>query len=326
MLKVIARDEAPALTDKNAWAAFPYADYDIVILDSVSAATEGIEEKDGGKAGAGLAPLLDAARRGPAILLLANTDKLALKIRGSGILGDRADIVFEVRDATELKIESQHRVWWDALPDSGEHTWSERAQRRRRRDAYRLALVPSKFRLGEEPDPLCFEVRHDTDPWSVLDVTREVEQQLEDVKRKAKDSDQMKVDLAVGKLKLALPIAKNPDAITLLTNAGLSRAAARRLIDDRADRDWIMDGAGTSKHPYILRPPAGNNDSQTATGRGSSTTAFPASLGAEDRQETLTLKSHAEKGFDDRISLPTGQVSNRLGAAERGPETDRYEP
>jgi AAA domain len=74
-IKIICRDEAPPLTDKAAWAAFPYADYDFVILDSISAATEGVEEKDGGKAGAGLAPLLDAARKGPAVLVLANTDK-----------------------------------------------------------------------------------------------------------------------------------------------------------------------------------------------------------------------------------------------------------
>ena len=57
-----------------------------MILDSISAATEGVEERDGGKAGAGLAPLLDAARRGPAVLLLANATKDGLKVRGSGTL------------------------------------------------------------------------------------------------------------------------------------------------------------------------------------------------------------------------------------------------
>jgi hypothetical protein len=41
--KLIARDEAPPLTDKAAWARFPYTDYDVVVLDSISAATEGVD-------------------------------------------------------------------------------------------------------------------------------------------------------------------------------------------------------------------------------------------------------------------------------------------
>ncbi len=216
-----------------------------VILDSISSATEGVEEKDGGKAGAGLAPLLDAARRGPAVLLLANTDKLGLKVRGSGTLNDRADIVFEVRDATDLKIEAKMQAWWDALPDGAEHAWGERTKRRRRRDSYRLAMMASKFRLGEEPNPLAYEIRHDTEPWSVAEVTSEIEQQLDDAKRQVADAEQAKVDGAVAALREKLPLPKNPEAVEVLTSFGLSRSAARRLIDDRAGRDWILAGAGT---------------------------------------------------------------------------------
>lgn len=71
--------------------------------------------------------------------------------------------MFEVRDATDLKIEAKHAAWWDALPDGGEHAWSDRAKRRRQRESYRLALIASKFRLGEEPSLVCFEIHHDTD-------------------------------------------------------------------------------------------------------------------------------------------------------------------
>jgi hypothetical protein len=262
-LKIIARDEAPPLTDKAAWAVFPYADYDFVILDSISAATEGVEEKDGGKAGAGLAPLLDAARRGPAVLLLANTTKDGLKVRGSGTLTDRADIVYEVRDATDLKLEAKHQVWWDALPDSGEHTWGERAKRRRRRDSYRLALVVSKFRLAEEPNPIAFDLHHNTDPWSASDVTAEVEQQLEDAKRQASDAEQAKIDDAVAALQAALPLVQNPDALSLLEARGLSRNTARRLIKDRAGRDWVLVGSGVKNDPYKVDRLARNGALQT---------------------------------------------------------------
>jgi hypothetical protein len=286
-LKIIARDEAPPLTDKAAWAAFPYRDYDFVILDSISAATEGVEEKDGGKAGAGLAPLVDAARHGPSVLLLANTTKDGLKIRGSGTLSDRADIVFEIRDATELKADPKHEAWWDALPFGGEHTWGDRAKRRRRRDSYRLALVTSKFRLGEEPNPICFEVHHDSDPWSVIEVTSVVEQQLDDAKRQAADAQQAKVDIAAAALKTALPIVKNPDAIDLLTAHDLSRNAARRLIEDRAGRDWNVAGAGTKKDPHILKPAAGNQIQQTPSAPMVSTIPIPAVTGAQGRQELM---------------------------------------
>lgn len=289
-LKVIARDQAPPLTDRAAWGAFPYHDYDFVVLDSISAATEGVEEKDGGKAGAGLAPLLDAARRGPAVLLLANTTKDGLKVRGSGTLSDRADIVFEVRDATDLKVDVKHEVWWEALPESGEHAWSDRAKRRRRRDSYRLALVVSKFRLGEEPNPIVFEVHHDLDPWSVTDVTAEVEQQLEDAKRAAADAAQAKADAAVAALAAALPIAKNPGAIDLLVGLGFGRNAARRLIADRTGRDWILASPGTKKDPYILQPLAGNDASKIPSLPVASSDPIPAGP-VPQRWQEMPLKN-----------------------------------
>jgi len=286
-LKVLARDEAPPLTDKAAWLAFPYADYDFVILDSISAATEGVEERDGGRAGAGLAPLLDAARRGPAVLMLANTTKDGVKVRGSGTLSDRADIVFEVRDATDLKVDAKHSTWWDALPDCGEHAWSDRAKRRRRRDSYRLALVTSKFRLGEEPNPICFEIRHDTDPWTVEDVTQQLEEQLEAAKRAAADADQKKMDLAVAALIAKLPMPKNPDALQLLQDHGLSRNEARRLLADRANRDWVVKGSGTKNDPYILESAAGNRYLQSPCGPRSACSPIPAALVPQWRQETM---------------------------------------
>lgn len=61
--KVINRDYAPALTDATAWAAFPLETYDLVIIDSIDAATEGVGEGDSTKPATALAALLDLARR-----------------------------------------------------------------------------------------------------------------------------------------------------------------------------------------------------------------------------------------------------------------------
>ncbi len=71
-LKVLTRDQAPPLTDAAAWAAFPVAAYDVVIVDSIGAATEGVSEKEGKQTQQYLATLKDLARRGPAVLALDN--------------------------------------------------------------------------------------------------------------------------------------------------------------------------------------------------------------------------------------------------------------
>jgi hypothetical protein len=225
-------------------------------------------------------------------------------------VSDRVDILYEVRDATDLKIEAKHDVWWDALPDSGEHAWSERAKRRRRREVYRLALVTSKFRLGEEPNPVCFELHHDTEPWSVSDVTSEVEKALEDAKRQAADAQQRKIDDAVAALVKALPLPKNPDAIDLLRAHGVSLHAARRLIDDRNGRDWIIAGVGTKNDPYILKPPTGNDSSQTNKQTSISDGPIPVATGIQDRQESTDAKYNAQNTFSDADFLPPDSAND----------------
>jgi hypothetical protein len=175
-LRVLTRDHAPAMTDRAAWQQFPFAEYDLVIVDSIDAATEGVGEQDSAKPARALAPLLDIARRetGPAILVLGNVVKSGAHGRGSGVVEDRADIVFEVRDATGLE-PSGTKAWWLELPPAGRDAWADRAVRRRRRDRYRLAFIPSKFRIGEEPDPFILEIDLSTEPWQLQDVTGEVE-------------------------------------------------------------------------------------------------------------------------------------------------------
>jgi hypothetical protein len=297
-LKVIARDEAPPLTDKAAWAIFPYTAYDLVILDSISASTEGVDQGDGGAAGAGLAPLLDAARKGPAVLVLANTDKAGLKIRDSGVLSDRVDVVYEVRDATDLTVTAKHGAWWDALLPAGEEAWGDRAKRRRRRDSYWLGLIPSKFRIGEWPDPRALEIHHNTEPWSVTDITAELEQKLERAKRAAADAEQAKLDAAAAELAKHLPIAKTTDAIETLRKAGLGRNSARRLIEERLGRDWQQVGAGSKTDPVFLELPAGILGSQNPSPPRVSNTPIPAAIGAQGRQESPSQITTPPMGSD----------------------------
>jgi RecA-family ATPase len=92
-LKVLTRETAPPLTDKAAWDQFPVEDYDVVIVDSLGASTEGISEKEGRQTQEFLATLKDLARRGPAILCLDNTNKAGTNYRGRGEKADAVDTI-----------------------------------------------------------------------------------------------------------------------------------------------------------------------------------------------------------------------------------------
>jgi hypothetical protein len=135
-LKLMTRDDVPPLTDTAAWLTFPFDRYDLVIVDSLDASTEGVGEQDSAKPAKAIAPLLDIAHRadGPAILILGNTIKSGSHGRGSGVVEDRGDIVYEVRDATDFT-PSGRKPWWTELPASGRDAWAERASGARRGSA-----------------------------------------------------------------------------------------------------------------------------------------------------------------------------------------------
>jgi hypothetical protein len=169
-IKILRRDEAPDLKDKKAWQSFPVKDHDVLMLDSVATFTEGITEKEGKETSLVLATLLDLAHQGPAVLALANCTKDALTIKGRGDWSDRADIVYEVRDATGFT-PSGKKPWWLELPPASESDWADRATRRRSRTDYRLAFFASKFRIGQQPEPFCIEINLFGPQWTITDVT-----------------------------------------------------------------------------------------------------------------------------------------------------------
>jgi len=87
-------------------ASLPYSDFDLVVVDAWDSMAEGMGEQDSSKPARALAPLLDVCHRenGTAVLLLGNTIKSAQHSRGSGVVEDRADIVYEVRDTTGFRL------------------------------------------------------------------------------------------------------------------------------------------------------------------------------------------------------------------------------
>src|SRR5262245_24764923 len=136
-LHILTRQEAPDLKDKAAWALFPLNAYDVVIIDSVGSSTEGVTENEGKQITEVLATVVDLARQGPAMLLLMNCTKDGMTLKGRGDWADRADIIYEVRDATDFT-PSGKKPWWQELPEAGEAAWADRAARRSGRTELRL--------------------------------------------------------------------------------------------------------------------------------------------------------------------------------------------
>ncbi len=331
MLKVLTRDEAPPLTDAQAWAAFPFHDYDLVIIDSLDASAEGIGEKDSAKPSRAISPILDIAHRadGPAILVLGNTVKSAEHGRGSGVIEDRADICFEVRDATDFR-PTGTKPWWEELPKAGAAYWAERATRRKSRDRYRLAFVCSKFRVGEEPDSFILEVDLSTDPWTLTDVTTEVVQAGKDTKADAERQRQHHLDKAARGLTKEVqaaadagkPMRSGEAEHHLQREHDLKRAEARDLLRDGEGKTWrtkiLMDCRGKPKVLLPVVPGAtqgGESEASTAEIAQSETPqkqrmetgGISADRMNTGRRKPISSQAASDAGFrDPRLFPPTG--------------------
>lgn len=261
-LHVLTRQDAPDLKDRKAWEAFPAEQYDVLIVDSVGTSTEGITEKEGKQNSEVLATLLDLAHRDIAILLLQNTEKTGTNIRGRGEWADRADIQYEVRDATGFT-PSGKRPWWQELPADGAANWAERAARHKGRTVFRLAFIPAKFRLAAEPEPFCLEILlPENEPWTLRDVTDEIVKAGEETVAKAEQAKSEKLEKAavalaeVVKARAASgePLLKT-EAEEYLQQEHLSRDAARSLIAEKEGMLWRIEQVKTAPgRPKALYP------------------------------------------------------------------------
>ena len=270
-LKVITREKCPPLTNAMAWAIFPFEKYDVVIIDSLDSAAEGVGEQDSAKPSKAIAPVLDIARRenGPAVIVLGNTVRTGQHSRGSGVVEDRADIVYEVRDATNFN-PTGSKPWFEELPAAGAEAWALRGARRKQRDKYRLAFVASKFRIGQEPEPFIVEIDTTTSPWSIEDVTDDVDKEGAAYrKRKAEERARAIQDataLLVAEIKRRLhagePEFLKKQAEEFLTRQNITQKLAREAL--QAPDINIEEAAGKG-HPKTVRLAAKNGVSNRNT-------------------------------------------------------------
>jgi hypothetical protein len=264
LLEILSREHAPALTDARAWKQYPIGKYDLIVIDSWDASTEGVGEQDSAKPSKAQAVLLDLAHRtnGPAVLVLANTTKAGEAGRGAGTLEDREEIVLELRDATGFT-PSGRPDWWSELPDASRGSWADRAARRTQQDRLRLACVYSKFRVGVEPPPFVVEVDFTTSPWSLRLVTAEVVDAGEAAKQAATQQAADRATDAVAQLRAEIvgraragqePYSKKTAAL-FLTVLGITWKRAYELIDQGIGTDWTLVELTTKRgKPMVLSP------------------------------------------------------------------------
>jgi hypothetical protein len=189
----------------------------------------------------------------------------AIPVKGRGEWADRADIVYDLRDATNFTPSGQED-WWQELPAAGEAAWAKRAARRKKRTTYRLAFIPSKFRLGQEPEPFCLELRlPKEEPWTLVDVTEELIKAGEETITQAERVQRERLDHAATALLEVVfsrsaagnPILKTEAEIFLHKELGLTQDEARQIVSGRTGKCWRLEklpggrGKGT---PQALLP------------------------------------------------------------------------
>jgi hypothetical protein len=158
-LFIIDGDNVPALWESGEWQYLierKASKFDLLVVESYGALTAGAGDNDADKHSRAIDLLVRCARQGPGLLVPANTTKRGQHIRYSGIIEDRADLSFEIRNATGTEFTNDE--WWMELDTDDVGSWGKRASRRRGKTRYRLAFVPSKFRLGAAPDPFVYEI------------------------------------------------------------------------------------------------------------------------------------------------------------------------
>jgi DNA polymerase III delta prime subunit len=261
-LKVLDRNEAPHLLKKSAWQSLPAEAFDVLVVDSLDASAEGVGERDSAKPSRAMASLLDLARRekGPAVLLLNNVVKTGKYGRGSGIIEDRADIVYEARDATNFR-PTGRRPWYQELPDAGRAAWADRAARRAGREFLWLALVPTKFRVGEEPAPWAVELDFRRLPYRCREVTEQLVQagdQAREEARRVREEKEAAVVAALAeevrrRAEEGRPFYKRRDAEPFLCRLGLTRRQARAILNHHAGRFWVLQPGPKGQ---VLLPPS----------------------------------------------------------------------
>jgi hypothetical protein len=250
------------------------------------------------------------------VIALLNVPKDGKNYRGSGLIADRFDVLYEVRDITDLAPSPKGAAWWSTLAEAGEAAWQDRAARRKRRDDYRLAFVPSKFRIGQEPDPMAVELSLVPGNWEIRDVSAELVEAHAEGQRGAKleeflSRDQARASVADLLLERGQQPLRKGEAEEHLHRLGLTRDAARVLVESEHDREgalWCLDRLTDLRgRPIVLRPFVNLNQSaeidksKSACAATTSGGGISAALAGQAPQKCMSAEPLCHKGQGDSV-------------------------
>lgn len=160
-------------------------------------------------------------------------------LRAAATIDDRIEVLYEVRDATGWKPDPKRESWWDCLPDPANEAFADRAKRRQGRKSFQLGFNVSKFRVAEWPPAWAVEVDMSTEPWTLKDITEEMENAFEECKGEAGREREQKIYRASRRLEDAVEDAyfghprikiTTTQALEILMEV-LSRAVARSTLN-----------------------------------------------------------------------------------------------
>lgn len=170
-----------------------------------------------------------------------------------------------MRDATDF-IPTLKKPWWEELPEAHEGAWAARAARRKGRCDFRLAFIPSKYRLGPEPELFCLELQLEGGgPWTLEDVTHKLQEAGEAARDEADRAHKARIQLAAEELlalvierdKAGRPVLKTEAETFLSKGQDITQREARQVIKDHNDTLWVITPGprGRGKGPaQILIP------------------------------------------------------------------------
>jgi putative DNA primase/helicase len=257
-IAVLDRRNAPPLAGRGSdeWLYFPSEQFDVLLIDAQDSFLEGTNEKDTDKQGMAIAILLHLSHaKGLAVVMLGNTIKSGEYARGSGAIGDRADVNYEVRDARGFT-PSGKKPWVLELPPGGAGAWAIKASAS---GNPRLAFACEKDRVGALVEPFILEVDVMGNPWTLRDVTSEVESAASEAVKSKDDQEAHALDELAKQIEQNGAINKKEAEGWLMTK-GVSRDRARWLSKENSGKRWVVEDGGKGKpswlHPLSYVPAA----------------------------------------------------------------------
>ena len=216
------------------------------------------------------------------------------------------------------------------MPEAGESAWADRAARRKSRIDYRLAFIPSKFRLGAQPEPFCLEVRlPKEEAWTLEDVTKDLIEAGENTINEAAAEKAKKETAATAALAELVkerhaeknPILKTEAEAYLNKEMDIPRKRCRELLKAQENLLWEFHdvggkGAGKGLFPRGEHTPAAkkNYEGKTAADHAQS-----------GRQECDPCKLPENNGFSDTLFSPPREFTNGNGTADNATVIDEEE-